>query len=93
VLGVQHCDGKREIRPRPTPWQSIILLCGKCAGKFGGAYGPENNATLRSVLRMALKDAGHRLDVCIIETRCMGICPKKAVTAVMPAVREPRPAG
>jgi hypothetical protein len=31
---------------------------------------------------MALKDAGHRRDVRIIETRGMGICPKKAVTAV-----------
>jgi epoxyqueuosine reductase QueG len=25
---------------------------------------------------------GHRRDVRIIETRCMGICPKKAVTAL-----------
>jgi hypothetical protein len=31
---------------------------------------------------MALKDAGHRREVRIIETRCMGICPKRAVTAV-----------
>ena len=73
---------KREIRTRPTPWQSIILLCGKCARKLDGGYGPEKDATLRSALRMALKDAGHRRDVRIIETRCMGICPKKAVTAV-----------
>jgi predicted metal-binding protein len=73
---------KREIRPRPTPWQSIILLCGKCARKLDGGYGPEKDATLRSALRMALKDAGHRRDVRITETRCMGICPKKAVTAV-----------
>ena len=73
---------KREIRTRPTPWQSIILLCGKCARKLDGGYGPKRDATLRSTLRMALKDAGHRRDVRIIETRCMGICPKKAVTAV-----------
>jgi hypothetical protein len=31
---------------------------------------------------MALKDAVRRRDVRIIETRCMGICPKKAVTVV-----------
>ena len=73
---------KSKIRSRPTPWQSIILLCGKCARKLDGGYGPEKDATLRSALRMALKDAGHRRDVRIIETRCMGICPKKAVTAV-----------
>ena len=72
----------REIRTLPTPWQSIILLCGKCARKLDGGYGPEKDATLRSALRMALKEAGHRRDVRIIETRCMGICPKKAVTVV-----------
>ena len=72
----------REIRTRPTPWQSIILLCGKCARKLDGGYGPNKGATLRSALRVALKDAGRRRDVRIIETRCMGICPKKAVTAL-----------
>jgi predicted metal-binding protein len=75
-------NSNREIRTRPTPWKTIILLCGKCARKLDGGYGPERNATLRSALRAALKDAGHRRDVRIIETRCMGICPKKAVTAV-----------
>jgi predicted metal-binding protein len=73
---------KREIGTRRTPWQSIILLCGKCARKLDGGYGPNRDATLRSTLRMALKDAGHRRDVRIIETRCMGLCPKKAVTAI-----------
>ena len=48
-------NGKREIRPRPTAWQSIVLLCGKCAAKFGGAYGPEKQRrTSVRPLRMAL---------------------------------------
>jgi predicted metal-binding protein len=80
--GIEHREQETRIRTCPTPWQSIILLCGKCARKLDGGYGPEKDATLRSALRMALKDAGHRHDVRIIETRCMGICPKKAVTAV-----------
>ena len=73
---------KHEIRIRPTPWTTIILLCGKCARKLDGGYGPDRKATLRTALRVALKDAGHRRDVRIIETRCMWVCPKKAVTAV-----------
>ena len=73
---------KREIGTRRTPWQSIILLCGKSARKLDGGYGPNRDATLRYTLRMALKDAGHRREVRIIETRCIGTCPKKAVTAV-----------
>jgi predicted metal-binding protein len=73
---------KHEIRTRPTPWKTIILLCGKCASRLDGGYGPKKDDTLRSALRRALKDAGHRRDVRIIGTRCMGICPKKAVIAI-----------
>lgn len=47
-----------------------------------GGYGPKGEETLRTVLRDALRVKGHRRDVRIIETRCMGICPKKAVTAL-----------
>ncbi|MGA8196995.1 MAG: (2Fe-2S) ferredoxin domain-containing protein, partial [Acetobacteraceae bacterium] len=65
---------KHEIRTRPTPWKTIILLCGKCASKLDGGYGPKKDDTLRSALRRALKDAVHRRDVRIIRTRCMGIC-------------------
>jgi hypothetical protein len=30
---------KHEIRTRPTPWKTIILLCGKCSSKLDGGYG------------------------------------------------------
>ena len=67
---------------RPTPWKTILLLCGKCARKLDGGYGHKRKETLRSVLRAALREAGHGREVRIVETRCLGICPKKAVTAV-----------
>jgi len=70
------------IRVRPTPWKTVILLCGKCTRKMDGGYGSKGRDTLRTVLRDALRVTGHRRDVRIIETRCMGICPKKAVTAL-----------
>jgi predicted metal-binding protein len=73
---------KHEIRARPSPWKTIILLCGKCARKLDGGYGPKKDDTLRTALRRALKDAGYRRDVRIIRTRCMGICPKRAVIAI-----------
>ena len=50
-----------------------------------GGYGSKGKDTLRTVLRGALKEKGHRRDVRIIETRCMGICPKKAMTALNPS--------
>jgi predicted metal-binding protein len=71
------------IRSRPTPWQNIILTCGKCARKLDGGYGPKGKEKLRSVLRDGLKAAGHRRDVRIIETKCLGVCPKGATTMVV----------
>jgi predicted metal-binding protein len=70
------------IRARPTAWKTVILLCGKCARKMDGGYGPNGKEKLRTVLREAFRENDHRRDVRIIETRCMGICPRKAVTAL-----------
>jgi|SRR6185437_6725004 len=71
-----------SIASRPTPWKSLVLLCGKCARKLDGGFGPKGKDTLRSTMRQALKDGGHRRDIRIIETRCMGLCPKNAVTMI-----------
>jgi predicted metal-binding protein len=72
----------KPILSRATPWKNVVLLCGKCARKLDGGYGPKRRDTLRSALRGALKETGHRRDVRIVETKCMGICPKKAVTLI-----------
>jgi predicted metal-binding protein len=70
------------IRSRATPWKTILLVCGKCARKMDGGYGPKGKESLRSALQTELANTGRRREVRIIETRCMGICPKKAVTVL-----------
>lgn len=65
-----------------TSWKTVILLCGKCARKLDGGFGHKHKESLRSVLRTELRARDLRRDIRIIETRCMGICPKKAVTAI-----------
>ena len=67
---------------RPTPWTDIILVCGKCSRKLDGGYGPDREDTLRSTLNDALRARGKRRAVRIVETKCFGLCPKKAVVAV-----------
>jgi predicted metal-binding protein len=47
-----------------------------------GGYGIKGKETLRTALREAFREKGYRRDVRIIETRCVGICPRKAVTAL-----------
>ena len=54
---------------------------------MNGGYGKKKQHTLRAALRAELKATefkvgGRRARVRIVETRCMGLCPKKAVTAL-----------
>jgi predicted metal-binding protein len=70
------------IQVRQRPWNTVLLLCGKCARKMDGGYGPKGKDTLRSALRTELSAKGLRRQVRIIETSCIGVCPKKAVTAL-----------
>jgi hypothetical protein len=70
------------IRSRPTPWKTILLTCGKCARKLDGGFGPNGKDTLKSALRIELTKMGRRREVRIIETRCVGVCPRKAVTVI-----------
>jgi predicted metal-binding protein len=65
-----------------TAWKTIILLCGKCARKMDGGYGPKGKESLRRALRSELATRGGGREVRIVETRCLGVCPKKAVTAI-----------
>jgi predicted metal-binding protein len=73
----------KNILKRPTRWENIVLLCGKCAHKLNGGYGPKRKDRLRTILRKGLAETGHRRDVRIIETRCMGLCPKNVTTLVI----------
>jgi hypothetical protein len=68
------------IRSRPTSWTSVVFVCGKCARKLDGGYGAKGKHTLKSILRQALKESSRRREVRVIETRCMGVCPKHATT-------------
>lgn len=70
------------IRSRPTPWTTIILTCAKCSRKLEGGYGEKGRDTLRSSLNDELRENGQRRQVRVVETKCFGICPRKAVVAV-----------
>lgn len=67
---------------RPTPWREVIVLCRKCGKKRDGGFGPKRKEGLKAALRQALRDAGRRRQIRVIETSCFGICPKNGVTAL-----------
>jgi predicted metal-binding protein len=73
---------KTALPSRPTPWHEVIILCRKCGKKCHGGFGPKRKETLRDTLRQALRDIGRRRQVRVMETGCLGICPKDGVTAL-----------
>ena len=88
---------KNELKlSRPTPWQQVVIVCRKCGKKLDGGFGAKRNDSLKTVLRRTLREAGRRREVRVLETSCMGICPKRGVTALnasRPGVLHVIPAG
>ena len=72
------------IEATPTAWDQVILVCRKCSKKLGGGFGPDGSDTLPRTLKQELRATGRRRSVRVIETKCLGLCPKGAVT-VLPA--------
>ena len=58
------------------------MVCGKCSRKLKGGFGKKGKHDLADVLKGALKEAGRRREMRVVEVGCLGLCPKRAVTAV-----------
>jgi predicted metal-binding protein len=69
-----------DIRAARTPWTEILLVCRKCSRKLDGGFGKDGDAPLRTELKQALRDAGRRRQVRVVETGCFSVCPKRAVS-------------
>lgn len=70
-------------------WEATLLVCRKCSKKQSGGFGPKRETPLAKALRRAL-DAGkgRKAKIGVIEVKCLGICPRHAVTMV--DARNPR---
>ncbi len=87
-MGKKIKPSSQPIGARQAAWQELVILCRKCGGKLKGGFGDEGRDDLRAALRDELREAGRRRDVRVIETGCLGICPRGAVVALrgsMPA--------
>ncbi|WP_404370075.1 hypothetical protein AB5I39_01100 [Sphingomonas sp. MMS24-J45] len=66
-----------------SDWANTILVCKKCSKKLGGGFGPKGKTPLAKALRQELHvKKGRKGALGIIDVKCLGICPKGAVTVV-----------
>jgi predicted metal-binding protein len=64
-------------------WSNAVLVCAKCSKKLDGGFGPKGGTPLAKALRkhLGLKK-GRKSAAGIVEVKCLGVCPRGAVTVV-----------
>lgn len=64
-------------------WDNAVLVCSKCSKKLDGGFGPGGRMPLAKALRkyLGLKK-GRKAGAGIVEVKCLGVCPRGAVTVV-----------
>ncbi|VXC91466.1 (2Fe-2S) ferredoxin domain-containing protein [Sphingomonas sp. 8AM] len=71
---------KEQVR---AGWTGAVLVCGKCSKKLGGGFGAKGKTSLAKALRAEPGfGKGRKAAVGVVEVKCLGICPKGAVTIV-----------
>jgi predicted metal-binding protein len=79
---VPQMSEKLKSLSRPTHWRQVLVVCRKCGKKLDGGFGAKHQESLKAVLRQAIRDSGRRWEVRVFETSCIGVCPKRGVTAL-----------
>lgn len=64
-------------------WSDAVLVCAKCSKKLDGGFGSNGKARLAKALRkhLGLKK-GRKGAAGVVEVKCLGVCPRGAVTVV-----------
>lgn len=71
------------IRAYRSRWRATVLVCARCEKKLGGGFGPEGKHRLSRLLRKrAGGGKGRKASLGVIATKCLKLCPKRAVTVV-----------
>ena len=63
-----------------TGWSDAVYICKKCSKKLKGGFGEDGEYSFKQATRRALREAGRRGAVGLLDAACFGICPKRAVT-------------
>ncbi len=71
------------IRTVGSRWTGSVLVCRKCSKKAGGGFGDDGKTGLAKVLRrLPGVGKGRKAVRGVVETGCLGLCPKRAVVVV-----------
>ncbi len=64
-------------------WDTAILVCSKCSKRLDGGFGKKGKQSLGKALRKHVgAKANRKSAVGIVDVKCLGVCPRGAVTLV-----------
>ena len=64
-------------------WETAILVCAKCSKRLEGGFGKKGKQRLAKALKAYLGIKRFRkARVGVVEVKCLGVCPRGAVTVV-----------
>lgn len=64
-------------------WETAILVCAKCSKRLEGGFGKKGKQRLAKALKAYLGVKRFRkARVGVVEVKCLGVCPRGAVTVV-----------
>ncbi|OYY66823.1 hypothetical protein [Sphingomonas sp. 28-62-11] len=64
-------------------WTTALLVCAKCSKRIDGGFGKKGKQSLAKALRQQLGVKRFRKSpVGVVEVKCLGVCPRGAVTLV-----------
>jgi predicted metal-binding protein len=73
----------RRLKSVRSDWSNTLLVCKKCSKRAGGGFGPKGRTPLAKALRKHLDlKKGRKATLGIVEVKCLGVCPRDAVTVV-----------
>lgn len=62
-------------------WDSALLICRKCSKRQRGGFGRKGRTPLAKALKR-LVGKGRKAGIGVVEVKCLGICPRHAVTLI-----------
>ncbi|MCW3835605.1 (2Fe-2S) ferredoxin domain-containing protein [Sphingomonas canadensis] len=76
-------EGRLKALRLRSNWDDAVLVCAKCSKKLDGGFGPRGRQPLAKALRKHLRlKKGRKARAGIVEVKCLGVCPKGAVTVL-----------
>lgn len=76
-------DKMAKIQAASARWKGAVIVCRKCGKRLKGGFGSKGKTPLAKELRRYLGvKKGRKAGIGIVETGCLGLCPKGGVTVI-----------